>query len=132
MFLLKRKWTIVLFVFIVPIGFYTKFYSGPAAAWVNNSLGGILYIIFWSLMFFLIAPKVNPVKIASVVFVLTCFLEFLQLWHPDILESMRSSFLGRTILGTSFSWLDFLHYFIGFILSSALLRYLHKIEKEII
>jgi hypothetical protein len=69
-------------------------------------------------------------KTTLVVFVLTCFLEFLQLWHPDILESIRSNFLGRTILGSSYSWLDLFHYFIGFIISSTLLKYLSKIEKK--
>jgi hypothetical protein len=127
-FLVKRKQTITTLIVIIPIGFYTKFYSGPASEWVNNSLGGILYVIFWSLLFFLLAPKVNPIKIASIVFILTCTLEFLQLWHPNILESFRSNFLGRTILGSSFSWLDFLHYFVGFIISFALIKHFYKTE----
>jgi hypothetical protein len=126
--LLTRKQTIVSLLIIVPIGFYTKFYSGPAAEWVNDSLGGILYVIFWAILFFLFAPKVNPLKIVSIVFVMTCILEFFQLWHPNFLEIIRSNFLGRTIIGSSFSWLDFLHYFIGAIMSFALIKYLSKVE----
>jgi hypothetical protein len=38
------------------------------------------------------------------VLVATCLLEFLQLWHPPLLEAVRSTFIGRTVLGTSFTW----------------------------
>jgi hypothetical protein len=126
----KRKWTLLAISLIIPIGFLTKFYTGPAQTWINNSLGGIFYVIFWSLLLFLIIPNVQPIKITFFVFIGTCFFEFLQLWHPEILEIIRSNFIGRTILGTSFSFLDFFHYFVGFILSFILLRYLRKIEVE--
>lgn len=128
--ILKRKWTILATIIIVPIGFLTKFYSGPAHTWVNNSLGGILYIIFWSLLLFFIIPDVKPVKITFYVFIGTCFLEFLQLWHPRILELIRSNFIGRTTLGTSFSLLDLFHYVVGLVLSLILLKYLNRIEIE--
>lgn len=128
--ILKRKWTILAIIIIVPIGFLTKFYSGPVHTWVNNSLGGILYIIFWSLLLFFIIPDVKPIKITFYVFIGTCFLEFLQLWHPRILELIRSNFIGRTILGTSFSLLDLFHYVVGLVLSLILLKYLNRIEIE--
>lgn len=132
MSVVRRARTIILLIALIPIGFYTKFYLGPASEWVNNSLGGIIYVIFWSLLFFLFAPKVNPVKISFGVFIVTCLLEFLQLWHPIFLESIRMSFLGRAILGTTFSWLDQFHYLIGCIISLALLDYLSRNEKKII
>jgi hypothetical protein len=50
---------------------------------------------------------------AIVVLLATCALEFLQLWHPPFLEYLRSSFIGRTVLGTSFAWLDFPYYVLG-------------------
>jgi hypothetical protein len=37
----KQKWSLILLLLITPIGFYTKIYSGPAAHWVNDSLGGV-------------------------------------------------------------------------------------------
>jgi hypothetical protein len=98
---------------IVPLGFYTKFYSGPAADWVNDSLGGVFYEIFWCLVISLLFSKANPLAIALAVFVVTCTLEFLQLWHPPFLELIRRNFIGGTILGSSFSWSDFPYYFIG-------------------
>lgn len=109
----KRWLTLISLAVIVPIGFYTKFYDGPAAFWVKYSLGGGFYEIFWCLVFYFIFPKARPEVIAGGVLLATCLLEFLQLWHPPLLESIRSNFFGRTILGNSFSWSDFPYYFIG-------------------
>jgi len=109
----KRKWTLLSIIIIVPVGLYTKFYSGPLADWVHSSLGGILYVIFWSLFIFLFLPATNPFRIAIIVFLATCLIEFLQLWHPEFLETIRGYFIGRTILGNSFSWWDMLHYWLG-------------------
>ena len=98
---------------VVPVGFSSKFYRGPASEWVNNSLGGTFYVIFWCLVVFFFAPYWQPHRIAAGVLAATCTLEFLQLWHPPFLEMMRSHFLGRTILGSSFDWMDFPYYFLG-------------------
>ena len=100
-------------VAIVPIGFYCKFYRGPGARWVNDSLCGSFYEMFWCLVGFLLWPKTKPRSIARIVLGLTCILEFMQLWHPRLLEFLRSYFLGAAILGTSFDWSDFPYYFLG-------------------
>lgn len=131
MFWLKRRRrTILSILFITPLGFYTKFYSGPAAAWVNNSLSGVFYVVFWSLGAYLLFEKASIVKLVATVVVLTGILEFAQLWQPVFLEWLRSFFLGRTILGTSFSWLDFIHYAIGCLLAWSWLKMLKKIESS--
>jgi hypothetical protein len=51
-------------------------------------------------------PGWSAARIAWVVLAATCCLEFLQLWHPPLLETLRSHFLGATILGTTFEWSD--------------------------
>jgi len=109
----ERGWTLLSLLIIVPIGFFSKFYSGPADNWVNNSLGGVFYEIFWCLFIFLFYNKGKTLKIAALVLILTCILEFIQLWHPPFLEWIRSFFVGRTVLGTSFTWSDFPYYIIG-------------------
>jgi len=128
-----KKLQIIIFISllcVIPIGFYSKFYSGPVEDWVNNSLGGLFYEIFWCLLVALIFTKAKPIKIAVWVFVITCSLEFLQLWHPPFLEYLRGNFFGRTILGNSFNWLDFPYYFIGSFLGYLLLKGIKKISKE--
>lgn len=109
----RIRWTLISMLIIVSVGLYSKSYSGQAARWVNDSLGGVLYVIFWCLFAFLFLSNTNPWKIATAVFVITCFLEFLQLWHPTFLEILRSNFVGRTILGTTFTWSDFPYYVMG-------------------
>jgi hypothetical protein len=98
---------------ITPLGFFSKLYSGPGAKWFNDSFGGLLYEIFWCLVIFLIVPKLKPVNIAVGVFIVTCLLECLQLWHPPFLQAIRSDFIGSVIIGTSFVWSDFIYYILG-------------------
>ncbi len=100
-------------LFILPIGIFTKFYTGLASDWVNNSLGGIFYEIFWCILFSVFFHKTNPFKIVLFVLGITCILEFLQLFNFSFLQLIRSCFIGRTLIGTTFSWIDFLYYFIG-------------------
>ncbi|QTA92089.1 DUF2809 domain-containing protein [Desulfonema magnum] len=105
--------TLISLLIIVPVGFYSKFYAGPAANWANNSLGGLFYEIFWCLVIFFFSETFSPWKIAAFVCITTCGLEFLQLWHPPFLMFLRRFFIGRTILGTTFAWSDFPYYFLG-------------------
>ncbi len=109
----QTAWTVVSLAIIVPIGFYSKFYTGPSANWVNNSLGGVFYEIFWCLLIYLFFSNSKPWVITSLVLLATCLMEFLQLWHPSLLQWIRSYFIGRTVLGTTFSWDDFPYYFLG-------------------
>lgn len=122
----QRLLIILSLIVITPIGFMTKFYVGPAQIWVRDSLGGLFYEIFWCLIFGFIFMKVRPIKIAIWIFIITCTLEFLQLWHPAFLEFLRSNFIGRTILGSSFNWFDFPYYFIGSTLGYLLLGFIGK------
>ncbi len=129
-FFLRRYLTLFSLIFIIPVGFASKFYSGAAANWVNNSLGGFFYVIFWCLFFYLLFPSAKPLLIAVWVFGVTSLLEFLQLWHPPALEWIRSFFLGRTLIGTSFVWSDFFYYFLGAIVGWGWLFILRKFEEK--
>lgn len=125
-----HRQTIILLLIVTILGFCTKFYSGPGESWVNNSLGGVFYEIFWCLLFILFFQNTQPFMIALSVLAATCFLEFLQLWHPGFLEVLRSNFIGRTILGTSFSWFDFIYYFVGSVIGFIILTILNKSSRK--
>lgn len=111
---------------LIPLGFATKFYTGPFASWVNNSLGGIFYEIFWCLVIFFIYPSLKSHLIALIVFIVTSALEFTQLWHAPFLEQIRESFIGRTLIGTSFTWTDFPYYAIGCVVGYFLLKLISR------
>ena len=116
---MRRRRTVALMV-VVPLGFATKWYVGPGAGFVGNYLGGVLYEVFWVLVVLLVWPLLPAARVAVGVFLATCLLEALQLWHPPVLEAIRGTFLGRTLIGTTFSWWDFPCYAAGCCLALAL------------
>lgn len=118
----KRARCLGLLMLVVPPGFATKFYSGPASTWVADSFGGLLYVLFWILLAVAILPRHSVVIIAGIVLGMTCTLEFLQLWHPAWLEPIRASFLGHALLGNTFSWSDFPYYLVGALSGIGLVR----------
>jgi len=100
-----RKYIVLALLVVTPAGFLFKFYSGPAQWWFNNYGAGLSYEVFWILIGCFFWPKKEPAnKIALCVFIGTSILEVLQLWHPWHLEKIRSYFLGRALIGTSFTW----------------------------
>jgi hypothetical protein len=102
---------------VTPVGFGLKLYSGPGQHWANNYAAGVMYVVFWCLVLLFIWPRPASIMwIAVGVLLITSALELAQLWHPPILEQARQSFLGRALIGTSFDWMDFPHYFVGFLL----------------
>jgi len=121
-----RLQLILILTVLTPLGFYTKFYTGPLNNWVNNSLGGLLYLLFWCFVALFIFPKARAVTVAAGVFSITCLLEFLQLWHPQVLQAIRGTFIGKTVLGTSFVWSDFFYYIVGSLLGYFFIRILNK------
>ena len=123
-----RKYCVFSLLAVTPVGFGFKLYTGPVQWWFNNYGAGLLYEIFWILIVFLIFPKERLVrKILMWVFIITCALEILQLWTPFILRAIRSSFIGRALIGTTFAWWDFVHYAIGCFLGWLWLRWLVKL-----
>ncbi len=126
-----RLLTLVCLLLIIPLGLASKFYRGWGETWVNNSLSGIFYVIFWCFVIFLIKPGFKPRNIAAGVFLVTAALEFLQLWQPPFLQGIRSTFIGVTILGNTFILSDFLYYLIGSILGWLLIRRIQQRGKKI-
>jgi hypothetical protein len=108
-----RRSLLLALLVVTPLGFATKLYSGPGAAWVGNYGGGLVYVIFWILVVLAIAPRLPPGRVAVGVLFVTCGLEVLQLWRPPLLEAIRSTYLGRALVGSTFSWWDFPHYVAG-------------------
>jgi hypothetical protein len=111
---------------LIPAGFLTKAYRGPLQAWVEGSLGGVLYEMFWIWLVSLLFPRWRTWIIVVSVLAATSVIEAGQLWHPAFLVPVRRSFIGRTLIGTSFSWLDFPHYVLGCAIGGAWIGRLKK------
>lgn len=113
----QRRIIILSLLIVTAMGFLFKFYSGFAHQWFNNYGAAVFYEVFWCLsVFLLVRNRKATMQIPLWVFTITCMLEFLQLWHPPTLEQFRATFLGRLLIGTTFSWWDFLYYAVGCVL----------------
>lgn len=119
---------IILLVLLIIVGVSTKFYHGVASEFVNNHLGGIIYVIFWILFFSTILPKQKPFKITLWVFMITCVIEFTQLYHPIYLEKLREYFVFRAFFGNSFNPFDILFYLVGALVGYFLLILIKRIK----
>lgn len=98
---------------VAATGLAVKLYRGPGEDWLNDSLAGLFYVVFWCLAAALVFPRTAALRIVLVVLAITCGLEVLQLWRPPWLQYVRSTFVGAALLGTTFVPSDFLYYFIG-------------------
>jgi hypothetical protein len=126
-----RKRSLILLIsllIIVILGLTSKFYQGWQAEWFNNSLGGVFYVIFWMFLVYFFCKRLAVWKNAVLIFLSTSLVEFLQLWNPAWLQFLRSSFIGRTVLGTTFSCDDFFYYAIGTIIGFGLLTFIRTRE----
>jgi len=125
----KLRMTILLSLAIItPLGFLCKFYRGAGFNWFHDYGGGVFYELFWCFAFFLIWPrKIAALRICVGVFIGTTILEFLQLFSHPALEYIRSGFIGRTLIGSSFSLLDILYYLVGCVIA---LGWLMAISRE--
>jgi hypothetical protein len=108
-----RWWTLASIFVIVPAGFGAKYYRGPGADWVANNFAGSFYCAFWCLVVLFLVPRWSPRWIALGVLIATCILEFSQISKAPVLEAIRSNFIGRSIIGSTFDWFDFPYYFLG-------------------
>lgn len=110
----------MLIAFLVPVAYWLRFDAPMNAHWRDSS-GGAAYVLFWSAALLMVCPRLSPARSVVGVLVVTCCLEFLQLWHPTWLEAIRRTLAGRLVLGTTFDWSDFSAYFAGALLSFVLL-----------
>ena len=102
---------------VTPAGYASKFCTGAGPSWLKDHGAGLFYVVFWALAAFFIWPSKRMVKrIVIWVFSITCTLEFLQLWRPPFLESIRATSPGAALIGTTFDWLDFPPYVLGALL----------------
>ncbi len=122
----EDKYTLGILLTLIPIGIYTKFYNGPFHIWVNDSLGGVFYEIFWIACLSLFIKRWPHTVITAAVFCTTTALEFMQLVHHPVLESVRATFLGQALIGNSFNFTDIYYYLIGCIIGWYALHVIYR------
>lgn len=107
----------ILLCVLIPLGFATKWYQGPAAEWMHRYAGDILYPMFWYFVGVFLVPRANPWVLGLLVLACSTVVEFTQLFNTPLLEWLRQSFIGRTLVGVSFSVTDIVYYVVGSLLA---------------
>ena len=111
---LKTQWPILLLLaLLTPMGLATKIYQGPMQEWVHAYAGDVFYAMFWYFLIMLFFPRARPALVCLFVFFFSTAVELTQLSDAAMLVWMRQFFLGRTLVGSSFSVMDILYYYIG-------------------
>ena len=104
---------LLILALLVPLGILTKFYAGPGSSFVNNHLGGVIYVVFFIFLASLFFPKTNTLKLSLIVLAITCLLEFTQLIQTKFLNELREYFVVHALIGSSFNWMDLPFYAVG-------------------
>jgi hypothetical protein len=120
-----------LLLIIIPLGLFSKTYTGIGQAWVHNYSGDILYEILWCLVLFCFFPsKKAVVYIPILVLIVTCIIEFSQLLFNRVPIALRETTIWKLLLGSTFVWWDFPHYaigsWLGWLLLNRIYHFSHK------
>jgi hypothetical protein len=107
---------IALMLLVLITALYTKEYRGEHQLIINNHIGGILYVLFGSLLFSVIFPRVKLYKHVLLSLTITCLLEFLQWFRFPFMLELTKAKVFAYLFGNSFNWYDFPYYFIGAVL----------------
>jgi hypothetical protein len=120
---ISRKIPIILCLLSILLCFLYDFLRPNLPLWWKQVGGGVPYVLFWILLWFVALPNRKSIlPICTGVSLFTCFLEFLQLWNPGPLAAFRQTKFGAAWLGNQFSWSDIPPYFIGGVIGYILLH----------
>lgn len=84
-----------------------------------------MFFIVWSLCI-----DLSLKKIALASLTMTYLIEISQLYQAEWIKNIRSTTMGRLVLGQGFLWSDLLAYAGGIILSFALIKFITRSIKE--
>ena len=118
-------------IIVIPLGLFSKAYTGTGQTWVRDYSGDILYEILWCLVFFWFFPsKKAVVTIPIWVFIVTSIIEVSQLFFDRVPLAIRETIVWKLLLGSTFVWWDFPHYAVGCFLGWLLLDKIYQLTHK--
>jgi hypothetical protein len=118
----QRVKLLILLLIVFTLGLFSKLQMGKYSEIWPDKIAGAFYVLFWCLFFKTLFIHKSTWKTVMIVLLVTCLLEFTQLFSWTILNLIRSNFVGRSLIGSSFSWSDFPWYMIGACMAYMLIR----------
>ncbi len=104
---------IILMSLVFISGIYTKVYTGEHQVVINNHVGGVFYVVFGSLAFSVLFPKMKLVMPVILATGATCALEFVQWFRFPFMVELTQHKVFAYLFGNSFNPRDFIYYGIG-------------------
>lgn len=85
--------------------------------WLSKYGGDAIWamMVFFGIGFLMPRRSVNRLALQALCF--SWFVEFSQIYHAPWIDSLRSTLLGRLILGSVFHWPDLFAYLVGVIIA---------------
>jgi len=111
-------------VFITAL--FSKAYTGDYQLIINNHVGGILYVLFGSLAFSALFPRMKMVYPVLFSIGATCLLEFVQWLQIPFMTQLTRIKAFAYLFGTSYNPRDFLYYGAGAIVALLVLWFIHE------
>jgi hypothetical protein len=104
----------------------------PLPPFLTKYGGDALWALVVFLCFGFAFPRSSTWRIVAAALCFTWSVEFLQLYHADWIDAIRSTRLGRLVLGTTFNAPDLIAYVIGIALAAlAECLYLNRSQKAV-
>jgi hypothetical protein len=121
-----RPLKIGLMTLIFITALFSKSYTGDYQMIINNHIGGILYVLFGSLAFSALFPRMRiffPVIFATGA---TCLLEFVQWFRIPFMTELTRIKAFAYLFGNSFNPGDFLYYGAGAVMALLVLWFIRE------
>lgn len=120
------KLALMVLVFITAL--YTKEYHGEYQQLITAHIGGVLYVLFGSLLFSVVWPSLKAWQAATLAMICTSLLEVVQYFRFPFLVDLTRSRVFLYLLGNSFNPLDFVYYLIGGVIGFGVLFLIVKFD----
>ena len=117
----RRRTLIYLCLIVIALGVASRILRFENAIF-SKYLGDALYAILFYLLISMVGLNLRAIVKATIVFIFMITLELFQLTRIPLTLSQNENVLARIIamlLGTVFSWLDVLAYFVGIVIAAS-------------
>jgi hypothetical protein len=102
-----------LMAIVLCAGHLVRKYSHHLLVMIQKRTGDALWACAVFVLVAILRPRWSTFVITAVSLAISYSVEFSQIYHAPWIDSIRSTWLGRMILGTTFFWRDQLAYTIG-------------------
>lgn len=117
----RRHTLIYLCLIVIALGVISRILRFENA-FFDKYLGDALYAILFYLLISMLVSELRAIKKATIVFILMVAIELFQLTQIPMALSQNENVLARIaamFLGTVFSWLDIVAYFVGIVIAAS-------------